>query len=518
MDILRSPDGSITFQTMVSVTVPAGTSMLEAEELLMVKVNEAGTTLTSLLLDARDAGPSSIQHDGRRFTAKHKKEVRHVETPYGCAVVWRRAFQSSLGGVCYYPMDKAACLIGAATPKFAQMVSRKLVELPAAEVVRDLRENHARKVTVDFVQQLTGLVGALAAVILPAPLAEGQDLPEPRTIKVISIGVDGACVLMNQRRAGAGDPDQRKERTRDWRTAMVGAITLHDTEQVRQGTIYAATAPPVEEVDETGEGTGKKGKAAFWATMEREMAAVKLHYPDAIYVGLSDGAADLLPWLAQHTSTQVLDYYHASGYVHGAAAAFRHEAVPKGEGADYWAQEACRHLRYDKEAAQTLLEAFEERLASSRALSPATREALQKTTTYFRNNVARMDYAAYEAAGFPLGSGVTEAGCKLLVKKRLCGPGMSWGFSMAGHILKLRALAHSAGGRWQSLWQEILTKPPLLAACRTWRLNPENLEIQVLLPFEDLFCWKTWILYQGFPGPPPRPPAWFAHGCPIPEH
>ena len=131
-----------------------------------------------------------------------------------------------------------------------------------------------------------------------------------------------------------------------------------------------------------------------------------------------------------------------------------------GEGADWWAQEACRHLRYDKGAAQALLEAFQERLASPRRLPDPAREALQKTTTCFRNNAGRMDYAAYETAGLPLGSGVTEAGCKLLVKKRFCGPGMSWGFSMAGHLLNLRALAHRAGGRWQSFWKEILTTIP----------------------------------------------------------
>ena len=467
MEILRKPDGSINFQTMVSVTVPAGTSMLEAEDLLMGKINEAGATLTGHLLTARDASAQPFEREGRRFTAKSKKEVRHVETPYGCAVVWRRAFQSSLGGVCLYPMDETACLMGAATPKFAQMVSRKLVELPAAEVVRDLHENHARKVTVDFVQRLTGLVGALAAAALPAPLTDDQDLPEPEAIKVISIGVDGACLLMNQRRTDATAPDQRKDRTREWRTAMVGAITLHDEENVRQGTFYAACAPPVEEVDEEGKGTGKKGKAAFWATMDREVAAVKARYPGASYVGLSDGAADLLPWLAGHTSVQVLDYYHASGYVHAAAPAFRHEAVPKGEGSDYWAQEACRHLRYDPGAAAGLLAAFEERLASSRRLGEAARTALEKSATYFRNNLGRMDYAAYAAAGLPLGSGVTEAGCKLLVKKRLCGPGMSWGFTMAGHLLRLRALAHSTGQRWQSLWKEILTKPALLATKTT---------------------------------------------------
>ena len=372
------------------------------------------------------------------------------------------AFQSSLGGVCSYPMDEAACLIGAATRKFARMVSRKLVELPAAKVVRDRRENHARKVTVDFVQRLPGLVGALAAATLPAPLTDHQDLPEPKDIKLISIGVDGACLLMNQRSADATAPDQRKDRTREWRTAMVGAITLHDQDQVRQGTFYAACAPPVEETGEEGKGTGKKGKAAFWATMEREVAAVKKRYPDATCVGLSDGAADLLPWLAGQTSVQVLDYYHASGYVHAAAPAFRHEAVPKGEGPGYRAQEACRHLRYDAGAAAGLLAAFGERPASSRSLGEAARTALEKSATYFRNNPARMDYAAYAAAGLPLGSGVTEAGCKLLVKKRLCGPGMSWGFTMAGHILRLRALAHSTGQRWQSLWKEILTKPSSL--------------------------------------------------------
>ena len=76
---------------------------------------------------------------------------------------------------------------------------------------------------------------------------------------------------------------------------MVGALALHDQEQVRQGTFYAASSPPVEEVDAGGQGTGKKGKAAFWAMMEQEAAAVKKHYPDATYVGLGDGAADLLP-------------------------------------------------------------------------------------------------------------------------------------------------------------------------------------------------------------------------------
>jgi len=442
----RNADGSLTLRTEVEVHVPAGTSMLEAEERLMVEVNKAGAGLTGQLLDSMDADGKGLTRGGRNFTAKRNKEVRHVETPYGCTVVERWAYQSSLGGVCHYPLDEAASLIGAATPKFAQMVSRKLVELPAAEVVRDLRANHARSVTVDFVQRLTGLVGALAEAAVPA--GNAASLPPPQEVAMVSVGVDGACVLMGQRAEEAAAPDGRKERQREWRVAMVGAITLYDAAGERLGSIYAATAPPEDK---------SEGKSAFWALMDRELAAVKKRYPQACYTGLSDGAADFVPWLRGHTDKLVLDFYHASGYVCAASGAFAHE-VPAGEdAATWWAQEACSHLKHREGAAAGLLAIFDERLKSKRRIAAADREAVEKAATYFRNNLERMDYASYSAQGLPIGSGVTEAGCKLLVKKRLCGPGMTWGFKMAGHILKLRALAHSTGERWAGLWRTILT-------------------------------------------------------------
>lgn len=442
----RHPDGSLSIRTEVEVLVPSGASMLEAEECLMAAVNKAGAQVTGSLLEARDADGRPLTREGRRLTAKAKKEVRHVETPYGCVVVERWAYQSSLGGVCHYPLDEAVSLIGAATPKFAQMVSRKMVEMPAAEVVRDLRANHSRSVSVDFVQRLTGLVGALAEAAVP--VSQGASLPPADKVATVSVGVDGACVLMGSRAPDAGAVDGRKDRVREWRVAMVGAITLHDAAGERLGSIYTATAPPEDK---------SEGKSAFWAQMEREVAAVRERYPQAFYVGVSDGAADLVPWLTRHTDKLVLDFYHASGYLHAAGGAFEHE-VPKGEPAGWWTQEACSRLKHEEGAAAGLLEALDRRLRSRRALSSANREAVEKAATYFRNNLDRMDYADCHAAGLPIGSGVTEAACKLLVKKRLCGPGMTWGFTMAGHILKLRSLAHSAGERWTGLWHSILNQ------------------------------------------------------------
>ena len=51
-----------------------------------------------------------------------------------------------------------------------------------------------------------------------------------------------------------------------------------------------------------------------------------------------------------------------------------------------------------------------------------------------------MDYATQIKKQLPIGSGVTEAACKTLVKQRLCGSGMRWKNKGAQVILSLRAL------------------------------------------------------------------------------
>jgi len=51
---------------------------------------------------------------------------------------------------------------------------------------------------------------------------------------------------------------------------------------------------------------------------------------------------------------------------------------------------------------------------------------LNRTLTYFKNNLNQMNYAAHINQNLPIGSGVTEAACKTLVKQRLSGSGMCW--------------------------------------------------------------------------------------------
>jgi hypothetical protein len=65
-----------------------------------------------------------------------------------------------------------------------------------------------------------------------------------------------------------------------------------------------------------------------------------------------------------------------------------------------------------------------------------------------------MRYARYRENGMPIGSGVTEAACKTLVKQRLCCSGMRWAPEGAQIILNLRALVLTKS-RWEQFWQKI---------------------------------------------------------------
>lgn len=49
--------------------------------------------------------------------------------------------------------------------------------------------------------------------------------------------------------------------------------------------------------------------------MEREIGRAKQHYPDALYLGIADGADGNWTFLEQHTNRQFIDFLYASEYI-----------------------------------------------------------------------------------------------------------------------------------------------------------------------------------------------------------
>lgn len=192
--------------------------------------------------------------------------------------------------------------------------------------------------------------------------------------------------------------------------------------------------------------------------MERELAAVKACYPDASYHGISDGARDFVPWLKAHTSQLTLNFYHAAGYLSGAAGGMVAAGKGQRQRAGQWLKAACHRLKHEDGAAAALLAEMRGGLASGDQRGLAG-ERLERAATYFDNNLDRMDYAAKLRGNHPIGSGVTEAACGLIIKDRMCNRGMRWSLRTAQHIITLRSLINTVANRWQNFWKAAFSNP-----------------------------------------------------------
>ncbi len=87
-------------------------------------------------------------------------------------------------------------------------------------------------------------------------------------------------------------------------------------------------------------------------------------------------------------------------------------------------------------------------------MSASAQRTLDTELNYFRQHVELLQYADFHAAGLPIGSGVTEAGGKELIKARFCRSGMRWKRASGTPILQLRALKLSR--HWDSFWSKVM--------------------------------------------------------------
>jgi hypothetical protein len=83
--------------------------------------------------------------------------------------------------------------------------------------------------------------------------------------------------------------------------------------------------------------------------------------------------------------------------------------------------------------------------------SAEVREELTKRIGYFEDNRHRTDYPSYRQNGWDIGSGPTEAGCKV-IGERFKGSGMRWVEDGAATVATLRALYVSGGKLWDGSW------------------------------------------------------------------
>ena len=188
------------------------------------------------------------------------------------------------------------------------------------------------------------------------------------------------------------------------------------------------------------------GLAGLGDPLRRQAAQVGMDAADR-WVAISDGGAGIEDWLRTYfprAEAVILDFYHAAQHLGDwAKAPHPDDAAEATRVAGEW----CRRLKHEGGAA-----VLAELRATDVGRKKAAKEAHRQLVGYVGNQVHRMDYPAYRANGWAIGSGPVEAACKRVVNQRLKVTGARWSEEGADAVCHLRALFRSELGQWDAYW------------------------------------------------------------------
>jgi len=410
-----------SFKIEIEIPYASSLLMLDAEELVQKYLNKGGVVATREVMEKHDTDGRPITVCGQKLTSKGK-ECKKFESPYGSVDVDRYVYQSSSGGKTYVPVDIGCRIINTSTPKFAKMVSSNYSCDAAPGVQRNLAENHNRPVAQSFIKNITDAVGAIAVA---KEESWSYEIPSdlPKAVKSISIGLDGTCLNMMED---------------GWREAMCGTIALFDRNGERMHTIYIGASP-------------EYGKETFFKRFSREIERVTELYPKVPIVGLADGAATNWIFLAPKVDILTIDFWHVSEYLAKASKSMYPRKSQQNE-REEWLEEACHRLKHKVGGATRILN---ELILFDREnkITVKGRKELKSAITYLTNNKNKMIYHKNVNTNLPIGSGVTEAACKTLVKQRMCKGAARWKDQGATVVLTLRSM-HLTNSRWEQFWNK----------------------------------------------------------------
>lgn len=307
------------------------------------------------------------------------------------------------------------------------MVSNKYAYIPAEAVKKDLEENHNRKISTSFIINISQMVSNL---LLEQEKDWEYEIPNmAREVATISMGLDGTCMPMGET---------------NWREAMCGTFSFYDIYGNRMHTIYIANAP-------------EYGKNSFKERFDKEALSIKNKFPDAKIVGVADGAKENWSILNNYTYSNTLDYYHATEYLTKASKGVHPRSKEKQK---IWFNDACHTLKNIEDGAKKLLTEIIE--LKNKKLSPTIKQGVDATISYFQNNLQRMNYKESIDNKLPIGSGVTESACKIIVKQRVSISGANWSEYGAKRFLPVRAICLT-DGRWSQAWDKFMDYEEMVA-------------------------------------------------------
>jgi Uncharacterised protein family (UPF0236) len=362
------------------------------------------------------------------YAAKfHSYQQRRVLTAHGALQVRRAYYYCGRCRQSFLPYDEALGLTDEISPGLLPLVCLAGTLAPFADAAEDVLKRFAgvRLSTSTVLRCTEGQGERLRAqqkegrMVRPAQAEPKWTAPHEPGQPAAYVGLDAFSVPMQG--AGAGKAEHR----------MLYTALLYTPK--KEHTRYLVDF----ELDALAEQVRAQARA-LGLTQVSELIAV------------TDGGNGLEEALQRHLAenlTTILDWYHAAEHLCDFAKVWhaRDEAARQ-----QWAEQA-KGILYEQggEALRAHLGALE----LPPGASAEVQEALRKLIGYFENNRHRIDYPTYRQNGWDIGSGPTEAGCKI-IGARLKGSGMRWVEEGAATVAALRALYVSGGKVWDGFWAQ----------------------------------------------------------------
>jgi len=420
--------------------------------------------------DPQDA-PKHTQRDRQDYVRKnHKSPTRGGLTTLFGPVDLRRCLYEPLQEAredaqrSFAPLELCLGVVaGNATPALAERVGRLATAHTQQGLLDVLRREHHVTWSVKVLRQVTAAVSAgLAPYLRDAQqravlswLAQARPSRGRRRV-VLAVGRDGIMLPIR-------DAEHYQE-------GGVATLSVYDRRGRRLGTVYLGEMPQAKQVTLGAELTALvQGVLAGW-----EGPGLRLVYlTDAGYHQTTYFEEVLRPMEDPRRPGQrlqwlwIVDYYHAAGYVTRLA----HVLFGEEKARQAWARRMRRLLRdRDRGVIRVLHSAAQ--YYGRKHWSKGQEKEYEEAYNYLLTHRAAMTYSAYSRAGLPIGSGVTEAGCKVVFTQRFKQSGMTWGLEGGEVILRLRLAVLS--GVWEEVFREYLKHRPLVALATPLAISPRS--------------------------------------------
>ena len=467
------------FHTLVTSFLSAPitpAALLDLENQLRQLVDECGRQVLEAMLNgiepenAADA-PKHVERDRQDYTRKnHKSRNRGgIATLFGTIELQRCLYEPLQearddGQRSFSPLEVYLGIVAhKATPALAERVGRLANAHTQQEALDILLREHHVKWSVTVLRQVTAAVSTGIAPYLRQRqqqavlrlLAQAKQSRGHRRV-VLAVGRDGIMLPIRHEKK--------------YKEGSVATISVYDRRGQRLGTVYLGEMPEVLQVTLTEELTallravlaGWEGPlprlvyltdAGFHPTAYFEEVLQKMENPRR--------PGERLEWL------WIIDYYHAASYVSKLAEVLFAEDRTR----QAWSRR-MRHVLRDQERGVIRVLHSAAQYYGRKTWGVKQQEAYDDAYNYLLRHSQGMKYSAYRRAGLPIGSGVTEAGCKVVFTQRFKQSGMKWELDGGEVILRLRLAVLS--GVWDEVYQEYLKNQPLVSMATPRTISPEG--------------------------------------------